>query len=514
MAAKRKDMSIIKQILRLRQQGYSNGSIIRATGVAKNTVKKYLRLAEVSTHSLEELISWEDPRLEAYFSKKPEPKAEGRDRDLAGLLSHYDKELDRVGVNRWVLWGEYRQRYPQGYGYSRFCHLIHEYKQQQKASLHIEHIPGDKVFMDFAGKKLYVTDRESGEQEEVEVFVALPGYSQFTYVEAMRSQKKANLIDACVNALHFFGGAPAAVVCDNLKSAVDKPCRYEPTVNAAFEDFANHYGMAVLPTRSRKPQDKAAVEKAVSIVYSRIYAPIRDRVFFSLEELNEAIRESLDVHNATHFQNREESRKDIFDREEKSLLKPLPERYELKYYREVTALKNCHVELREDKHYYSVPHRFIGKKVKMIYTVRHIAIYCEGEQIAFHLRNMARYKYTTVKEHLPSHHQFVSDWNPEKFLSWAAGIDSSVQDYIQQILHQKQHPEQAYKSCVGILSMARRVGKKELITACKKGLELSVYSYTFIRRVIKNGCAELGSEHTAQMLLPLHDNIRGASYYK
>lgn len=513
MAAKRKDMSIIKQILRLRQQGYNNKSIARSTGVSKNTVKKYLRLAEVSARSLEELINWEDERLEAHFSKKPEPKAEGRDCDLAGLLPHFTKELDRVGVNRWVLWGEYRQQYPQGYGYSRFCHHIYQYRKQQKASLHIEHIPGDKVYMDFAGKKLFVTDRETGAQEEVEVFVSILGYSQFTYTEAVRSQKKANIIGACDNGLHFFGGAPKAVVCDNLKSAVDKPCRYEPTVNAAFEDFANHYGMAVLPTRSRKPQDKAAVERAINIVYSRIYAPIRDRVFFSLEELNQAIWEALEVHNTTPFQNREESRRDIFEREEKPLLGALADRYELKYYREVTVIKNCHVQLRDDFHYYSVPFRFIGKKVRLIYTLRHVAIYCEGEQIAFHLRNMSRHKYTTVKEHLPSHHRFVAEWSNEKFLSWAASIDPLVLHCIREILEQKPYPEQAYKSCVGILSMARRIGKKELIAACKKAKELEVYNYSFIKRVIQNR-ANLQGEPSAQTLLPLHENIRGASYYQ
>lgn len=507
-------MSTIKQILRLRQQGYSNGTIIRATGVCKNTVKKYLRLAEVSGYSLEQLIDWDDQRLEEQFTKKPERTAAGRDCELAGLLSQYEKELDRVGVTRWVLWGEYRRRYPEGYGYSQFCKILHEHMAQQKASLRMEQLPADKMYMDFAGKKLRIVDRETGELEEVEVFVAMLGYSQLTYVEAVRSQKKANVIAACVNALHFFGGAPAAIVCDNLKPAIDKPCRYEPTINAAFEDFANHYDMVVLPTRSRKPQDKALVEKAINIVYSRVYAPIRDRTFFSLEELNEAIWEGQDVHNGTQFQNRSESRLDVFEREEKSLLRSLPERYELKCYRELTVARHCHVELREDNHYYSVPYRFIGKKVRMIYTVRHVAIYCVGEQVAFHLRNPARYKYTTVRDHMPSHHQFVADWNPDKFLRWAAGIDPAVRNYIQQILYQKPHPEQAYKSCVGILSMERKAGRKELIAACKKGVELSVYSYTFIRRVIQNGYAVVKSEPSVQMTLPLHENVRGASYYQ
>lgn len=514
MAAKLKDMSVIKQIFRLFQQGHSIKGIVRLTGVSKNTVKKYLRLSEVSPHQVEELLGWDNERLEEYFSRKGDSSSQGRQGEVYELLPYFEQELKRPGVTKWLLWGEYRQSYPEGYGYSKFCDKIRRHLEEQKHSYHIDHLPADKVFIDFAGKKLSIVDKETGEITQLEVFVAILGYSQLTYVEAVRSQKQEDFISACANALHYFGGSPKAIVCDNLKSAVDRACRYEPSVNETFTNFANHYQMAVIPARSRKPQDKSPVENAVKIAYQRLYAPLRNQTFYSIAQINKALQEKLLLHNQASFQNKDYSRKDVFEKEERTLLQQLPtEKFQMKSYKEVTVMKNCHVQMREDFHYYSVPYRYIGKKIKLIYTKDHVMVFYHGEQIAFHIRDYRKYKYTTVKEHLPSHHQFVSDWNPEMFLTWAGNIDPIVQDYIRTVLERKTHPEQAYKSCSGILALARKAGKEELIAACTKAAQIGVFNYSFIKRMIENGYAKQGAQ-VIQISLPLHDNIRGSNYYQ
>ncbi len=321
------------------------------------------------------------------------------------------------------MWGEYKQQHADGYSYAHFCRYLRDWISSRGATMHFEHSPGDKLYIDFAGKKLHWVDRQSGEIHDVEVYVALLGYSQFTYVEAIHSQKKEDFISATENALHYFGGVPRVLVTDNLKSAVTKASKYEADLNTDFADFANHYKTSVLPARSYKPRDKALVEKAVNIVYSRIYAPLRDRIFYSLKELNQAIADLLETHNGQAFQKMPQSRRERFEAQEKNKLLPLAtDRYQMKKFKSITVMKNSHVHLSEDKHYYSIPYRFIGKKVKMIYSKSQVAIFYNKERIAFHKRDTQHFGYTTIKEHLPSAHLFVSDWNPDKFLSWAGGI--------------------------------------------------------------------------------------------
>ncbi len=267
----------------------------------------------------------------------------------------------------------------------------------------------------------------------------------------------------------YFNGTPRAIVPDNLKSGVNKSSPYEPELNEDFRNFALHYGTCILPTRSRKPKDKALVENAVRIVYYRIFAELRDRIFFSLDDLNEAIWKELDKYNMVNFQGRDYSRNDLFKEVEEKELRPLPEnRYEIKEYSQLTVNKNCHIWLKCDEHYYSVPFKYIGNKVKVSYSKRLVEIYHKYTRIAVHKRDYGKYRYSTVKEHMPSHHQFVSDWNPEKFINWASGIGKGTEQYIREILDRKQHPEQGYKSCLGILKHAKTHGKERLENACQR----------------------------------------------
>lgn len=337
--------------------------------------------------------------------------------------------------------------------------------------MHQDQKAGDKLYVDFTGKKLEVVDPASGEVTLMEVFIAVLGASQYTYVEAIRSQTKADFLRALENALYYLGGVPNAIVPDNLKAAVTKASPYEPLLNETLEDFAHHYGTVILPTRSRKPQDKALVERTVTLIYQRVYARLRKEVFLSLCSLNQAISELMPHLNEQRFQDRDYSRADRFAELDKPALHLLPaHRYELKYYTTVTVLKNYHVFLKEDSHYYSVPYRYVKKKVKVAYTHSWVEVYHQHERIAVHPRTRHKYQYSTQKDHMPSTHRFVSDWHPEKFIRWAARISPTVEAYISKVLSSKAHPEQGYKSCIGILSLEKKVGKTRLIAACQRGL--------------------------------------------
>lgn len=509
-------MSRVKQIIRLRKNGTSLRSIAHAVGASRNTVKKYLRLIEIKGYSNDELLNEEDERLEALLAD-PDQASSTRFQSLQRMFPYIEKELKRTGVTRWILWGEYKEKHTDGYSYSQFCEHLQRWMETRSATMHFDHDPGDQMYIDYAGKKLQIVDPSTGELTDVEVYVAVLGYSQLTYLQAVASQKKEDFISATEKALHYFGGVPRVLIPDNLKSAVQKANKYEATLNADFADFANHYNTSVLPARSRKPRDKSLVEGAVKIAYSRIYAPLRNEVFTSIASLNERIKQLLESHNQVPFQGSEQSRRDRFEQTEKKALQALPpHHYELKKYKRVTVMKNSHVHLSEDKHYYSVPYRYIGRKVKLIYTSHDISIFYNKERVGWHKRTIRRFGYTTVKDHLPSTHQFVADWNPDKFVQWAANIHPQVKDYITHILESKVYPEQAYRSCVGILSQEKKVGRDRLIKAVQRAITFQAYNYKTIEKILKGGLDRLHDQEmeSIQVELPFHDNIRGPEQYQ
>lgn len=509
-------MSKIRHILRLHTLGASKLQIAVSTGIARNTVKKYLQEFTSSGLTFEELDALSDKDLEELFVRKAEKPLDEKIITLFTLFPSMDKELKRKGVTRRLLWEEYRKQYPDGIGLSQFKVYFAQWKAQVNPVMRMDHKAGDKLFVDFAGEKLSIVDKQTGEVQPVEVFVAILGASQLTYVEAVASQQKEDFIAACEGALHFYGGVPLAIVTDNLKSAVTKSSKYEPALNEVFSDFAEHYSTTVLPTRAYKPRDKALVENAVKIAYTRIYARLRKHTCFSLEELNQAIRPILEEHNNSLLKGRHYSRRQQFEEVERSTLTALPPlSYELKKQCYVTVMKNGHVCLSADKHYYSVPYRFIGKKVKVMYSRTTVEIFYQYERIAVHKRLKSPYNYTTDKEHLASSHRFVSDWTPEKFIAWAEDIGEDVKGYILKILDRKQHPEQAYKSCIGILGFAKKVGHERLIKACRRALGYGIYNYKTIQAILEKGmdtCTE--DEAYEQLSMPLHDNIRGENYYQ
>ena len=508
-------MSKVKQILRLVQQDQPIKKIARITGVSRNTVRKYIARAKESEKGLEGLLKSDEQELERAFL---EERKSDKDERFSDFLTRYDylvAELKRKGVTRFLLWSEYRQVYPQGYGYSQFCWHLQQQTQQRAGCAVIDHQVGDLLYIDFAGRTLEYIDEQTAEVIQAQVLIATLGFSQYSYVEAIASQKVADLLAALGRALAFFGGVPKGIVPDNLKSAVIKADRYEPRINEALEDFANHYGTVIIPARAARPKDKALAENMVKHAYRKIYAPLRDQRFYSLYQLNEAIHPHLDNYNQSLFQGRDYSRRELFEGQERPCLAPLPELpFEMKKRRKATVQKNGHVFIKEDGHYYSVPHHWIGQQAMIIYTNNKVSIYVQTHLVASHLRSCGRNRYTTVKEHLPSHLQHYHDRSPAYYKERAGKIHPEVGRFIQGLLQSSRHPEQAYKSCDGVLALYRKVRPEELVNACVIANQIPHYSYGFIRRIIQNGMTRPAEDRLELKALPCHDNVRGKANYQ
>ena len=508
------DMKKLRALLRLYFKGYSKRSIARSCGTSRTTVNKYIQVLNELQMSLSELENLSNIDLQSLFIQIEDHSKSSRILDAESFFPYMEKELRKTGVTRLLLWEEYKEKFPEGYQRSQFCEHYRRWSKRVHPSMHIEYKAGDKLLVDYAGKKLDVVDRLSGEVIQVEIFVSILGATQMIYIEASESQKKADFIKSCENALQFYGGVPKAIVTDNLKSAVTKSNRYEPKLNPDFEDFAEHYQMSVIPTRAYKPKDKALVEGAVRICYQQIYARIRNEIFHSTNELNKALWHHLDKLNDKILSGRPYSRKTFFLDVELKTLSPLAEkRFEIRNYAQATVLQNGHVSLKEDKHYYSVPYQYIRKKVKIAYTSIDVKIYYNYLCIAEHQRVKSPYNYTTVADHLASKHKQYTKWNADYFLKWASSIDPKVSTVITNILEKKQHPEQAYRSCIGVLSLNKKVGRDRFLKACSLAISFEQYSYISLVSILDKGLDRL-QDSQEEIALPKHKNIRGKSYYE
>jgi transposase len=516
MANKTILMIRIRQILRLYTEGTSKKKISELSRSSRNTVKKYIHKFIQEHLTYEDIQQMSDHELELLFGQTEPLTKDERFDELQRLLPEMEKQMKRKGMTLLLLFEQYRKEHSRGYGITQFYHYYRLFAKRSQPVMHIEHKAGDKLYVDFAGDKLTIVDDQSGEVGEVEVFVAILGCSQLTYVEAVATQKKEDFIKACEQALFYFGGVPAAIVPDNLKSAVTKSSRYEPAINDSFADFAEHYTTAILPARVYRPKDKALVEGMVKIVYRAIYTQVNQKIYTSLSALNKAIHEALEVLNNAPFKGREYSRRQQFEEVERSALRPLPiYRYEFKQQVMVTVMKHGYACLAVDKHYYSVPYRYIGKKVKILYTSALVEIFYRYERIASHKRNYDKYQYSKIQEHLPLAHRYLEDWSPEKLIEKASAIHEQVATYIIAIFERKQHPEQAYKSCSGILNLLGKVGKERLSNACKRAHSYGVYTYSIIQQILERNLDYLSEEEQeASFIMPEHHNIRGSHYYE
>lgn len=515
MANKLADMSKVRKVIQLHHQGSSKLFISKYLSLSRNTVKKYIALYRLLNLSIEDINQKNDAELEELFSNSKTQNLSPKLKAVYDFFPYMERELKKTGITKQFMWEQYHKKHPDGLMSSQFCEHYLRWSKKVNPVMHMNHKAGDKMFVDYAGKTLQLVDKGTGEITEVQFFVAILGASQYTYAEASLSQKKEDFIVSVENALHYFKGVPAAIVPDNLKSAVTKSNRYEPTLNETFLDFAEHYGATILPARAYKPRDKSLAEGAVKILYQRIYPVISKQVFHYLKDMNEAIWKELEVHNNKKLTGRPISRLQLFNEIEKQALSQLPVyRFEIKQLAFATVMLNGHVYLSMDKHYYSVPYQYIRKKVKIMFTSTTVEVYYKYNRIALHKRDAKAYTYTTVKEHMASTHQFIAEWTPQRFINWGASIDESVKMFVTKLLEVKQHPEQAYKSCMGVLSFAKKVGNERLINACKRALDYHVYNYKIIQKILQNGLDMIKDENTNQKQLPEHYNIRGEDYYK
>jgi len=510
-------MSKVRNIIKLYTEGVSKQSIGERIGLPRNTVKKYIRLFLATGKSLTEIDLMTDSDLEQMFlSMVPRHYLEDSPRyqALETFFPIMERALKKRENTKEKLFQQYLVEHPDGYKYSQFKEHYLKWLKRRNPVMHIEHKAGEKMYVDYAGKKMEVLDPSTEEIVSAEVFVAVLGSSQLTYVEATYSQKKEDFIKSCENALHYFGGAPQIIVTDNLKAAVIKSNRYEPKLNESFQDFVSYYMMAAIPAGPYKPKHKALVEGAVKILYHTIYSALQNKLFSCIELLNSAIQDELEVYNDRLMNGRPYSRRQMFEETERSMLQALPShRYEIKRRKKVTVMKTNYVGLSEDNHYYSVPYHFIGKKVILLYSESEVEVYYRYERIAVHKRNRRPFGHTTVIDHLASNHKFLSDWNPDRFIEKAAEVGPETKEYIIQLLGTRIHPEQAYRACQGVLSFAARTSKERLNNACRRAHQYGDYSYHTIRVILERGLDQSIDEDNNQ-ILPRHNNIRGRNYYK
>jgi transposase len=374
------------------------------------------------------------------------------------------------------------------------------------------HVAGEKLFVDYSGQTVPLTDPETGEVREAQVFVAVMGASSYTYAEATMSQSLPDWLGSHVRAFQFFGGLPAIVVPDNLRSAVSKPCRYEPQLNPSYQELATHYNVAVIPARVRKPKDKAKVEAGVQLVQRWILAALRHRTFFSLDEVNEAIAGLLTRLNAKPFRKISGSRESLFAELDKPALAPLPLiQYQYAEWRQVRLGMNYHVQL--DEHYYSAPHQLRNEKLDARLTVSSVEFFHKNKRVASHQRTSKR-GYTTVGEHMPKAHREYAEWTPERLVNWASKNGEATAKLVETILSGLVHPQQGFNSCLGVISLSKKYGSDRVEAASKRALAIGGVSYKSMKSILVNGLdSKPLPEHVPAKEPVLHPNIRGNSYY-
>jgi transposase len=417
------------------------------------------------------------------------------------------QELLRKGVTLLLLWEEYLQQHPDGYSYSQFCNRYRDWRKLQNISLRQEHRAGDALYVDYAGLTMPVINQESGEVRQVPIFVAALGASNRIYTEATEDATLASWIGSHVRTLTYFGGVPGKIVPDNLKTGVKNPCRYDPELNPSYREFAEHYGVAVLPARPKKPQDKAKVESAVQVVEQRILAKLRDHKFFGVSELNAAISELLLELDNRPMQIYGKSRRELFEELDKVALKPLPvEPYRFASWKKAKVNIDYHVEVK--RHYYSVPYQLIHQYVQVRLSEKTVEILHEQSRVALHHRDDTPGRHTTLKEHMPAAHQYMQGWTPSRLIEWAATIGVETKLQVNSLLLSKEHPEHAYRACLGLLSLAKKYGNSRLENACAKANALGIISMRSIKSMLQT-CSERILKPQNVTVRLRHSNIRG-----
>jgi len=505
-------MRKVKEALRLKFScGLSVSGIARSLRVARSTVSEYLSRADSAG------ISWplpgdmDDDALECLLF--PPPSLPSSKRPLPDWVDVHE-ELRRNGVTLLLLWQEYKAENPDGFQYTRFCNRYRDWAGKLDLPMRFNHKAGEKMFVDYCGQTMPVVDKRTGEVREAQIFVAVLGASSYTFAEATWTQGLPDWIGSHVRAFNYFGGVTEITVPDNLRSGVSKACRYEPDINPTYQDLAEFYNMAVIPARVRKPKDKAKAEAGVLLVERWILAKLRHRTFFSLGELNEAIGELLEELNDRPFQKLPGSRRSLFEKLDKPALKPLPSSpYQYAEWKKAKVNIDYHVEI--DGHYYSVPHRLVRQKVDIRFTSKTVEIFRKGKRQASHMRSYVKGKHTTIKEHMPKSHQRHLEWTPSRIVSWAEKTGKATAELVAAIMESRPHPEQGFRSCLGIMRLCKEYGDERLEAACQRALFIKALSYKSVMSILKTGLDKQPlPKKPEQQKLPIdHQNIRGSDYY-
>ncbi len=500
-----------REILRLSEGGYSDSEISRACRVARSTVQDYVSRARVSELTYEKLRGVSDSEALKLLGKKVsrEGKAGLPEVDFAWVHS----ELSRRGVTLLLLWEERLYGQTKTCSYSTFCRMYKRWELRQEVTLRQFYRAGEKCFVDFSGLTLAYTDIQSGEIKEAEIFVGTLGASNYTYVEATASQELFHWIGAHCRLFGFFGGVTEIIIPDNLKSAVTAACRYEPEINRTYQEFAEHYGVAVLPARTRKPRDKAKVEKAVQDIQRWILAPLRDRVFHSVSEINQAIKPLLEGFNARMMREYEASRHDLFLRLDKPALAALPVA-DFEWGTWKTARVNIDYHLEHERHYYSAPYYLVRREVWVKASEKCIEIFFDGKRVALHERDKTPYTHSTLFEHMPPEHQAVRSWTRERFTSWSKSIGTETEQFVEMLFAKRAHEAQAFRSILGLQRLAQKYSSGRLEQACKRANHFKLTTMRSVRSILETGKDKLSAPPEASPQEPLfHANLRGISNF-
>jgi transposase len=430
-------------------------------------------------------------------------------------MEYLYRELKRKSVTMQLLWYEYKQANPDGYQHSQFCNLYRQWVKKLDLTLRQEHRAGEKLFIDYAGQTVPIVDPETGEITQAQIFLATLGASNYTFAEASLSQDLPSWIKSHVHAFEFFGGVAEILVPDNLKAGVTNPCRYEPDINPTYQDLAEHYGTTVIPARSRKPKDKAKVESAVFVAERWILAALRNHTFFSLNELNRAIAEKLHDLNNRKFQKLNTTRRQLFETIDRPALKSLPLRpYEYAEWKKARVNIDYHIEI--DRHYYSVPYQLVRQQVDVRLTFSTVEVLFKNKRVASHQRDYRKGAFTTLIEHMPKSHQRYLEWTPSRIIRWAEKNGPKTKKLITRILDSRIHPEQGYRSSLGIMRLGKAYSPERLEAACERALFINAYSYKSVQSILKKGLDQqpflFEQEENTQPLN--HHNIRGKHYYQ
>ena len=514
MSRKKLSMRKVSEAARLKSLGLSNRKIAKSCGIARSTVADYLARLDKAC------LSWPFPpdlteeALNTRLFTGPEFRGPDQNRPVPEW-AHIHKELHRKAVTKQLLWEEYLESYPDGYRYSQFCERYRRWSKTIDVCMRQTYRAGEKLFVDYAGMTIPVTNPETGEIQRAQIFVATLGASHYIYCEATWTQQLPDWIGSHCRAYEYLGGVTEIASPDNLKSGVTRACRYDPDVNKTYADMARHYDTAVIPRRPRKPRDGAKVETGVQIIERQVLARLRDRTFFSLAELNQAIKDLTEQVNNRPFQKLDYTRLELFNELDKPALKPLPlSRYEFADFLTPTVNIDYHIEIKG--HYYSVPCELRGQKLDVRLTVRMLEVLHKNRRVTSHVRDDRKGKYSTKAEHMPKAHREHAKWTPSRIIQWARKIGPSCAACAEHIIEARMHPEQGYRACLGIVRLSKSYESSRVEAACRRALALDVCSYQSIKSILKTEKDREplpGDEPVVSVCNEYHLNVRGAHYY-